>query len=375
MIHSRFKFLSPSMSPVPVATKVISKTLETAKSYPEAMAMLREGKVEKALMYEKPVYDEVFQKLQLKSQYSDASNRLNIIEYHGNYSPFSYYLNEELKPKNYLMFTQNKMAYKWWDTLKGKDSSLDRITLNREQESLPVRHSFLRNSLKEGVIDPDFDKGPGKVNQSLLLTSNCVDFCGPTTQRLFLFFNQEKTSLFRYNKVKYLAWLPASELMRYCAPLGNGKRRTNTLMATLFSDVKVHAYSNFANKTFAKNWDELFPDAIQLPRAPDRKDSCLMEFQSNYEKYTIDHPKELQLVIHKLYTGQGKKVKELLPLLGGGAEEFLEKEIDPAILEKTPTNVTEEEFIEISDAFYNWPFKEDINLETFLTAPMFKEED
>lgn len=344
----------------------IEKIATAVDSYSGVVKAVEKEHLHPKLFFSQPTYKKIFDRLKLKKQYPNASNELSVIDFHASFAPSTYLLNKELKPKHYALFPANLAASRFWAEMKKKDPRCRNMVIDLDQTSRVLKHNFLNNVLANKDIEPKEQTDLSKLNQSVLLVGNFIDSTGPDSLRILLFFNQVKTSVFQYNNVKFLAWMPSADALKFIGPLGSRHRRANALMANLFTNVDVIAYSNEGKKKSVSIIMDKYKDAVKLPRIPGQKDSCLMEFQSNYSKYNIRFPEELHLIIHKLLISPSNKIIDNLHTLGPGAKEYLEPMLDPKMLQKTAPNITEQEFIDISEAYYYWPFKPNTQLETFL---------
>ncbi|QPG75446.1 hypothetical protein FOA43_002801 [Brettanomyces nanus] len=349
--------------------KKLESISKKAADFPEAMRMVKQNHICPKLFFEKDIYTEILDKLDLKCQYPQASKTLGIIDYHTGFTPFSYFLETELNPKHHVLFPESVAASKFWKHMISKDPNCKGMIMDDDQANRVLKHSFLNKVLEKGELEPKEETDLSKVNQSALITGNFVDSSGGDSLRILLFFNQMKTSIFQFNNVKLLSWMPSSDALKFIGPLGSRHRRSNALMTNLFCNVNVIAYSNFDNKKSVDGILGKYKKAVKLPQISGQKDVCLMEFQSSYDKYKIQFPDELHLVIHKLLISPSNKIIDNLHTLGPGAEEYLETKIDPEVLQKTAPNITEQEFIDISEAYYYWPFKPNTQLETYLGDP------
>ncbi|VEU20628.1 DEKNAAC101407 [Brettanomyces naardenensis] len=340
-----------------------------SSSFPQAISLIQQNHLSPKLFFDPQTYSKIFQKLSLKDQYPRSSQSLCIIDYHVGFTPFSYFLHKELHPAHHVIFPDSVAANKFWTQMLLKDPDCKDMVIDETQANTVLKHNFLNRSLELGHVVAVEQTDLTKVNDSILLTGNFVDTSGGDSLRILLFFNQMKTSVFQYNNVKFLAWLPASESLKFIGPIGSRHRRSNALMTNLFANVDVVAYSNYGKKKSVSRVLDEYKDAVKLPQIPGQKDVCLMEFQSNYSKYDIKFPDELHLIIHKMLISPSNKLIDNLHLLGPGAKEYLETKLDPELLQKPAPNITEQEFIDISEAYYYWPFKPNVHLETYLGDP------
>lgn len=333
----------------------------------EASKKAMELKVPAArLCYDDSVFQSIIEKLKLRETYPRSSESLNIIDFNVKISPFSQHLNTTLQPKHHLIFPDGLTCYKFWKRMETEDSSLSNITVSSPAIAKTAKANILTEPLKEGWINPQFENDPTKINQTLLFVA---DFTLPSTATAFrncLYYNEVGTSMFRYNGVKFLTWTKPHEILKYIGPLGTIHRRTNSLMANLYSDIKVIAYSN--NDKIVKI-DDIFGryDPLKLPESKIEGDICLVEFQSNYAKYDIKFPEELHFIIHKLLCSPGNILKHKLHVLGPDGEAYFSKELPEDLLNKKMSFIENEEFIKISEIYYYWPFKPNIQLESYMT--------
>ncbi len=347
-----------------------------AKTYPDAMKIIKEKNVDTKLFFDQDTFAKIFKRLNLRKQYPSSSEKLNIVDVCTSFSPFAYYMHQELNPKNHVLYPESPSAGAFWKQITDKDPLMRDVKVDLGQANKLLKHSFIRKALNEKWITPREQTDLSKINDTLLLVGTFMGFTGSRSLRVLLFFNQMKTSIFQFNNVKFLAWMQPSECLKFIGPMGSRHRRSNALMTNIFSDVKVIAYSNFSKYRPAERYlTKLYPDAIQLPAMTARKDACLVEFQSNYSKFDIKYPDELQVLIHKMLICPSNRVVDNLYTLGPGAEDYFKKHLSDDLLQKVLPYVTEEEFVKMSEVYYYWPFKPNTELEMFLGTPTPINED
>lgn len=332
--------------------------------------------------YDEEIYNKIFDKLELKKVYlnkdGSPTNELNILDFNVRLSPLTYYLNKELKPKHHLIYADGQSAFKFWETAQ-LDENSDMINNHVliEKVTTTVKANLLTKPLQLKFIEPKFlpestneennDDKFKSINKTLLFVGDFVSATQAGSLRTCIYYNEVGTSMFRYGGVKFLVWTTPNEILKYLGPIGSIHRRTNALMANLYSDIKIIACSeNLTNPKAQRLLGHM--DYIELPKKDSTDEICLAEFQSNYNKYDIKFPSELHLIIHKLFCAPGSKLIEKLHVLGPGAEEYLKGKLDDEMLNKKISFLTNEDFIDLSEKYYYWPFKPNTNLETYCSS-------
>ncbi|TID25428.1 hypothetical protein CANINC_002964 [Pichia inconspicua] len=370
----------------------MQKFYASQKSFSGALEALKTKKIKGfRFLYDESIYDEIFDRVGINETYlsenGTPTGKLNILDYHVRLSPMTYLLNKRLSPQNHLIIPDGQAATKFWERIKDNTDDLINSHVFSTGISTTVKANLLTKPLKENKFSPEFlpayseteiehlykvRKEP--VNNTILFIGDFMSTTQASALRTCIYYNEVKTSMFRYGGVKFLAWTTPNEVLKYVGPLGSIHRRTNSLMANLYADVRVVACTeNMKNPKAMKHLGD--SNFVKLPYNEFEGEVCLVEFQSNHFKYKIDHQDELHLIIHKLFATPGALVVEKLHVLGPGAEEYLRAQLDPSILNKKVSLLTEEELIKISEEYYYWPFKPDTNLETYSNQDSFFDND
>jgi transcription factor 1 len=337
--------------------------------------------------YDPKIYDQIFDKLQLKEQYltpeGNPTGRLNIIDYNVRLSPMTYYMNQTLKPQHHLIYPDGQAAHKFWKQMSVTDTEMINMHVIESKITTTVKANLLTKPLANNLIDPAYlpqlnevenakfkreKKEP--VNPTLLFVGDFISSTNAGALRTCIYYNEVNTSMFRYGGVKFVAWTKPNEVLKYLGPLGSIHRRTNAMMANLYADLKIIACSEtFKNPKATKLLGDL--DFVALPYSEHEGEICLVEIQSNHNKFNIKFQDELHLIIHKLFCTPGATLREKLHVLGPGAEDYLTMQIPAELLEKKISMITETEFILLSEAYYYWPFKPNTSLETYANQESF----
>lgn len=335
-------------------------------------------------------YDEETTAAILDNIHLDAykTGEVNIIDYNARGSPISLMLNERLKPKHHLVYPDGKSAFKFWERMVGT-GELVNLHVTDPPIANTIKANTLTKPLQKQWLEPRFltleelhtdTYGPGMtpVNDSLLFIADFSSTANAGSLRTALYYNEVTTCIFRYSGVKFLAWSKPTEVLKYLTDVGTMHRRTNSLMANLYCDVRLVACSETIVNDKARRMIDGIREkhhVVSLKEQFAKDEYCLIEFQSNHNKYKIEHPDELHLCIHKLFSAPGAMVKDILHTLGPGSTEYLCTKIPEDVLNKKVSNVTNQEFVNISEAFWEWPFKPDINLDLFNDQEHFTEDD
>lgn len=341
--------------------------------------------------YEPEVYAKIFDKLNMKKTYLDEkgnpTGNLNIIDYNARLSSMTYYLNKQFEPKNHLIYPDGIAALKFWKQIEISDNDMKNIHVLHTGISSTVKANLLTKPLQEKLIDPQFlpklspeeeqrykDEHKEPINPTLLFVADFMSSTHATALRTCIYYNEVGTSMFSYGGVKFLAWTTPNEVLKYVGTLGSIHRRTNSMMANLYSDIRIIACSeNLSNPKAVKLVGAM--DTVPLPYSDTEGEVCLLELQSNHNKYNIKFHDELHLIIHKLFCTPGALLHEKLHVLGPGAHEYLSEKIPKEVLKKKISMITDQEFVDLSEIYYYWPFKPDTNLETYASNESFFDTD
>lgn len=331
--------------------------------------------------YDRETFSKIFEKLEMRKTYMNEegkpSGKLNIIDYNVRLSPMTYYLNTIYEPEHHLIYPDGQAAFKFWKKMEMYESDMKNFNVLQSTVAKTVKANLLTKPLNEGIINPQFlpklspdedskwkEEGKEPINSTLLFVGDFLSATHASALRTCIYYNEVGTSMFRYGGVKFLAWTSPNEVLKYLGPLGSIHRRTNSMMANLYSDVRIVACTEtLKNPKATKLLSEL--DTVALPFNELEGEVCLVEFQSNHNKYDIKFHDELHLIIHKLFCTPGALLNEKLHVLGPGADEYLRKNVPESVLNKKISMITNQEFIDLSEAYYYWPFKPNTNLETY----------
>lgn len=331
--------------------------------------------------YDKQIYDEIFDKVNMRNTYMDGkgnpTGKLNIIDYNVRLSPMTYYLNTIFEPEHHLIYPDGQAAFKFWKKMEIDDSEMKNIHVLQSSVANTVKANLLTKPLLEKLINPSFlptlsteEEEKYKklhqepVNDTILFVGDFTSSTHAGALRTCIYYNEVRTSMFRYGGVKFLAWTTPNEVLKYVGPLGSIHRRTNSMMANLYSDIRIIACSEkLSNPKALRLVGEM--DTVKLPADDVNGEVCLLELQSNHNKYDIKFHDELHLIIHKLFCTPGALLDEKLHVLGPGAEEHLRKHVPKAVLGKKISTITNQEFVDLSETYFYWPFKPNTNLETY----------
>lgn len=366
----------------------MQKFYASQKSFSGALDALKTKKIKGfRFLYDDSIYYQIFDRVGIKETYlsqdGTPTGKLNILDYHVRLSPMTYLLNKMLCPQNHLIIPDGQAATKFWEKVKNNTDDLVNFHVLPTGISTTIKANLLTKPLQENKFSPQYLPTYSKeeekrfyitkkepVNSTILFIGDFMSSTQASALRTCIYYNEVKTSMFRYGGVKFLAWTTPNEVLKYMGPLGSIHRRTNALMANLYSDVRVIACTeNMKNPKAMKLLGDV--DFVKLPYNELEGEVCLVEFQSNHFKYRIDYQDELHLIIHKLFATPGALVKEKLHVLGPGAEEYLSAHLELETLNKKVSYLTEEELVKISEEYFYWPFKPNTSLETYSNQDSF----
>ncbi|GAV28608.1 hypothetical protein PMKS-002081 [Pichia membranifaciens] len=340
----------------------MQKFYSSQKSVKGALDALADKKIKGIRFnYDKSVYAEIFEKVNMKKTYMDSkgkpTGRLNIIDYNTRLSPMTYYLNIGFEPEHHLIYPDGQAAFKFWKNMEIEELDMKNIHVLQTRVASTVKANLLTKPLQEKLINPSFlptlsaqeeqklkEEHKEPVNDSILFVG---DFMSSTHAR-----------------VKFLAWTTPNEVLKYVGPLGSIHRRTNAMMANLYSDIRIIACSEKLSNPKAMRLVGGM-DTVKLPFNELDGEVCLLELQSNHNKYDIKFHDELHLIIHKLFCTPGALLDEKLHVLGPGAEEYLRSNVPQEVLQKKISMITNQEFVDLSEIYFYWPFKPNTSLETY----------
>lgn len=366
----------------------MQKFYSSQKSVKQALDSLNEKKLKGfRFNYDTKTYSKIFEKLNMSKCYMDSNGnptgKLNIIDYNARLSPMTYFLNKKFEPENHLIYPDGQTSFKFWKKMEISETDMKNFHILQTGVATTVKANLLTKPLQEKLINPQFlpsltpeeekrykDQRTERVNPTILFVGDFMSSTQASALRTCIYYNEVGTSMFRYGGVKFLAWTTPNEVLKYVGPLGSIHRRTNSLMASLYANINIVACSEKLKNPKAEKLVGAM-DTVPLPYNELEGEVCLLELQSNHNKYDIKFHDELHLIIHKLFCTPGAILKDKLHVLGPGAEEYLEKKIPNDLLQKKISMITNQEFVNLSEIYYYWPFKPNTNLETYSNQDSF----
>lgn len=337
--------------------------------------------------YDNQTYTKIFKKLKMNECYMDSNGnptgKLNIIDYNARLSTMTYLLNKKFEPQNHLIYPDGQAAFKFWKKMEISENDMKNFHVLQTGVTTTVKANLLTKPLQEKLINPQFlqnltpeeekrykDQRKEQINPTILFVGDFMSSTQASALRTCIYYNEVRTSMFRYGGVKFLAWTTPNEVLKYVGPLGSIHRRTNSLMANLYADINIVACSEKLSNPKAEKLVGAM-DTVPLPYNELEGEVCLLELQSNHNKYDIKFHDELHLIIHKLFCTPGAILEDKLHVLGPGAQEYLQKKLPNDLLKKKISMITNQEFVDLSEIYYYWPFKPDTNLETYANQDSF----
>ncbi|KAG7710027.1 hypothetical protein KL930_002228 [Ogataea haglerorum] len=349
-------------------SKVVTRAqfVNSVETFKQAYESTHFGRSSTKIPFSQETNHEIFEKLDLKNQYKDPSEKLHIVDYNTGFNSFVYDLNHYLHPRFHLLIPNSAAMHRFWKRLHDNDPLCRNFYLFQE-DPRSLRHYNSEELINSGKIV--LDRNPAeKVNQTLLITGSYITTSDKSKVRSMLYFNQMRLAWYKYPKVKSLFWLRPADALKYLGIMGSRFRQTNSVVATAFGEVNVIAYSNFEKQKSVTRCMRQYPNAIELPKMPQHEDLMLVEFQSNQDKYKIEHMPEFTLVLHKLFMLPSYKVVQNLHFLGPGADEYFKQVLPASVLECRICDLPIEELVEISNLYFRWPFKPMTDLELYLES-------
>lgn len=308
---------------------------------------------------------EVIDKLDLKSKYPNGT-KLDIIDIFSGYGLFSTMINYELKPRNHVIIEDTKANIGHWTE---RIQHLRENTGNKENFVLYPRNGYkwdtYESLIEEKIVSPSFQERKEPHNELLIIGNVTPTKFGEPLFAQWIMCCVYKNWLQKYGRVRMLCFVPDNTAMKFMSGNAFSKRNKSSVKREMFTDAKLIALTPSTEPTEAdgcgydprlvlKDQPVLIPLKDTLPCQ-----SSLALLEIVPKDVSAERVETYEHITKALFYNSSQKIIDSLSHLGPGAREELGQLIPKDILQKSTKNITEEEWMEIFDAYDKWPFKPD----------------
>lgn len=203
------------------------------------------------------------------------------------------------------------------------------------------------------------------INDKFMVTANLTNHAHEGLLMQWFACIGNRNWLQRFGRVKMLLWVPTSAAAKLLATPGSHLRSKCSVVREAFTDTKLIALTDtkerelFGKSEFERYNPILFAnsDAWQIRD----KGIALLEINPNHHNIDLDN---WDYVTKHLLILRKTPLTESLNCLGHGGKDYFNQKIqDKGFLNKTPGDLTNYEFLYLTDLFDKWPFKPDIYMD------------
>lgn len=214
------------------------------------------------------------------------------------------------------------------------------------------------------VLQPEV-QARDHIHTSFLVTGNYTNQSGEGLAVQHFGTIPNRNWLQKYGRVRMLQMQHPNTANKFLAPVGTPARSRLAVHVHEFSDVGLVAVTENAV-------DDILPEIIERDNPVIINSKNVIGGKSGVALLDIK-PKDIgedfdldryEFVTKKLFMTRNTPVRDCLELLGAGATDFFYEENFPLeILDKTPTELTCDEFKQITRTLSYWPFQPDTFLD------------
>ena len=228
--------------------------------------------------------------------------------------------------------------------------------------------SFIEIIEKEKLLVPE--KQPlTHIHNSFLVVGNVTNRNNESLIMQWFHCIGNRNWLQRFGRVRMLLWVPLSTASKLMAEPKSKLRSKASVIREAFTDTRLLAISNIAElKKFDKIvLDEsnpiVFGEDSMLKGAGVSSATSIALLEINPKNHDLDLENWDYVTKHLMILKQTKLIDALESLGHGAKDYFTEKIEDSTYLNKTPGEMTNDDFIYLTKIFANWPFKPDIYMD------------
>ncbi|EMG50943.1 Ribosomal rna adenine dimethylase, putative [Candida maltosa Xu316] len=368
----------------------MSRIASTAKSFNPVLNNVFEKTVKysygRTHLRDPEACQKIIDKLDLTHHYKP--NNFNIIDVNPGYGLLSSMLNYELKPKNHILIEDKDKCV---STLTGMIDELQNKS-NNDSFELYKKDAYEWETYSD-LIDKDKLISPivqpyEKVNDDLLIVANWTGMRDESIIAQWVGCCGNRNWLMKYGKVRMVIFVPALSAMKFITEPGFRKRRRTGMKFSLFTDSKLVAITEAAEKTISEDYkiEDKESDEEKSLRGSSSNGGLKIPVGLGYDPRVLvrdqppvitkaqyfrnadfavievipgDHTSNeianIEYFMSSIYVTSAP-LKSSITGVAPGAE-YLLKLIPKDILEKKSYELTNEDILEIARAYEEWPFK------------------
>ncbi|CAR22842.1 RNA polymerase specificity factor [Lachancea thermotolerans CBS 6340] len=305
------------------------------------------------------VHEKIFDKLDLPQTYQDTS-KLKVLDLYPGPGQHSAIFHNRFKPLQHVLMDARPDFVKH---LRGLSST------QNDSFQLYGKDPYEWQSYTD-LIDVEKKFVPSKrsldsIHDEFLVLANLTGMVGEGLFMQWLACVGNRNWLHRFGRVKMLVWVLESTAMKILARPGDQLRSKCSVVADTFTDTKLVAtmetknLHKFGQGVIDSHKPVLFPENdVWMPSG---KPISLLEVNPSKHNIDLDN---FDYVTKHLLILRSTPLCEAFESLGHGGRDYFTTVIkDKKFLRKCPKELTSSEFLMITEAFVNWPFKPDIYMD------------
>lgn len=275
------------------------------------------------------------------------NNETTVLDMYPGCSVFSAALNNAIKPKKYILMEYIRAYSRLMNKLESPHVYIERND--------GYKWSVFKTLDKSGVLQvPTTDASV--INPYLLYTGNLLHPQGEQLVAQYLNCILNQSWILRYGRVRLLLWMRPKTAEKILAPVKATTRSRISLLRDTIADFRLVAYVP-EDEGGLQHIKPMIDASEFVPKqdfAARLKGFALVELTPNATR--VQNVDDFEYVIKTLMIKRRHPVKECLDYLGPGAAHDLGSSF-PELLDTTPSELTVEQAMKITNAFSLWPFK------------------
>lgn len=318
----------------------------------------------------------IIDKLDLKSKYPNATNKLEIVDIFSGFGLLSTMINHELKPKTHVLIEETPACISHYETLASLSPKSNFISYPHSGYSWDT---FDKMTVDDKLIKPSFQP-EDKIHNELLIVANLLSSnYGESLFAQWILCVAHKNWLQKYGRVRMICAIPEQTAQKFLAGPCFNKRNRSAIKRDIFTLTKLIAINEIEGDNYMPDGHNYDPNIlirdqpVVLPLTTIVPMPTRMAIVELEPKPTVNIDLEsLDFVSQILMYRATNPLSVSLKYISPGAQE----DLSPALahlLHKAPRELTSDEFCQVVAAFDSWPFKP--NLEERLSLNPNTEDD
>ncbi|KAH3678937.1 hypothetical protein WICPIJ_008765 [Wickerhamomyces pijperi] len=287
--------------------------------------------------------------------YKEYGSDLRILDVYSSNLIFSTALHNKLQPAQHILM-ENRIDYS-----KHIQQYLPQLPQGHTFEHIPLSPFEWKSYLsitepQSTILDPGF-QSRDHIHSKLLLTGTV------NSERLIMQWYAcmgNQNWIQRFGNIRMLLWVPEASAIKLLADPGMKTRGKCSIVREAFSDSTLLAVAEssrlnkFPARVLEADSPLLFKESdVSGPKHP------LALLEINPKDHSLEDILSWDYVTKNLMILKKKTVGESIKNLGPGSDQFFKQHIPEHLWNKTVSDLTATEFMEITRMFDLWPFKPD----------------